>query len=99
MIASYNILLFLVYSDSSGQVQHVVHDGLVFVQRVHVQVQDRHQTAVQRREQRRGPGRLLRTGQETAPERIVKLHRGLQTGCTDIRASRQRVVLHTTDRQ
>jgi len=80
-------------------VQHVVHDGLVLVQRVNVQVQDGHQTAVQRREQRRGPGRLLRAGQETAPERIVRLHRRRQTGCTYIRVARQRVVLHTTDRQ
>lgn len=92
-------VLFYDHPDPSGQVQHVVHDGLIFLQRVYVQIQDGHQTAVQRREQRRRPCRLLRTGQETAQERIVRLHRRLPTGGTDIRVARQRVVLHTADRQ
>lgn len=77
--------------------QHVVHDGLV--ERFHVQVQDRHQAAVQRGEQRRGPDRLLRAGHQAAAERVVRLQRRQAAGRADIRAARQRGILHTADRQ
>lgn len=82
--------------------QHVVHVGLVFVgQQLHVQVQDGHQTAVQRGEQRRGLDRLLRAReQETAPQGDVyadRLRRGGPAGRADIRAARRRVVLRAAD--
>lgn len=64
---------FVRAADAGRLLQYVVHDGLLFVQRVHVQVQDGHQAAVQRGKQRRRLERLLRAGQETAPERVVGL--------------------------
>lgn len=86
--------MLCVFAEFGGPVQYVVHDRLVFVERVHVQVQDGHQATVQRGEQRCGPDRLLRAGQETAPERVVGQQRG-PTRRADIRAPRKRLVLHT----
>lgn len=79
--------------------QRFVLDG--FVQRVHVQVQNGHQAAFQRGEQRRRADRVLRldAGQEALSLRVVVGQRGRPAGGAHIRVARQRVVLHTADSQ
>lgn len=92
--------VFIYGADADRPVQHVVHDGLVLVQRVHVQVQDGDKAAVQRRKQQRsGFARVLHdAGQEAATHRVVGRCRR-PAGRAHIRVARQRVVLHTADGQ